>query len=69
MCEFCASTILAEIGSIVDDVFEIDAHLASYAGLCPSPDESAEIENLRISYKELLHQTDTNHVRINSSTL
>lgn len=41
--ENCAATVLAEIGPSVD-AFETDAHLASWAGLCPGSYESAGIK-------------------------
>ena len=39
----CAVTILAEIGPTVT-AFSFDAHLASWAGLCPGSYESAGIK-------------------------
>ena len=41
--ENCAATILAEIGPTVT-AFPSDAHLASWAGLCPGSYESAGIK-------------------------
>ena len=41
--ENCAATILAEIGPTVT-AFLSDAHLASWAGLCPGAYESAGIK-------------------------
>ena len=41
--ENCAATILAEIGPTVT-AFPSDAHLASWAGLCPESYESAGIK-------------------------
>ena len=41
--ENCAATILAEIGPDVK-AFQSDAHLASWAGLCPGSYESAGIK-------------------------
>lgn len=41
--ETCAATILAEIGPDVK-AFQSDAHLASWAGLCPGSYESAGIK-------------------------
>jgi len=41
--ETCAATILAEIGPDVR-AFQSDAHLASWAGLCPGSYESAGIK-------------------------
>jgi len=41
--ENCAATILAEIGPTVT-AFTSDAHLASWAGLCPGSYESAGIK-------------------------
>ncbi len=41
--ENCAGTILAEIGPTVT-AFPSDAHLASWAGLCPESYESAGIK-------------------------
>ena len=43
MSETCAATILAEIGPDVK-AFQSDAHLASWAGLCPGSYESAGIK-------------------------
>ena len=43
MNENCAATILAEIGPTVT-TFPSDAHLASWAGLCPGSYESAGIK-------------------------
>ena len=43
MNENCAATILAEIGPTVT-AFPSDAHLASWAGLCPGAYESAGIK-------------------------
>lgn len=50
--ETCAATILAEIGPDVK-AFQSDAHLASWAGLCPGSYESAGIKNPHISRKEI----------------
>lgn len=41
--ENCAATILAEIGPTIT-AFPSDAHLASWAGLCPGSYESAGIK-------------------------
>lgn len=43
MNENCAATILSEIGPTVT-AFPSDAHLASWAGLCPGSYESAGIK-------------------------
>ena len=43
MSETCAATILAEIGPTIT-AFPSDAHLASWAGLCPGSYESAGIK-------------------------
>ena len=43
MSETCAATILVEIGPDVK-AFQSDAHLASWAGLCPGSYESAGIK-------------------------
>ena len=51
--ENCAATILAEIGPTVT-AFPSDAHLASWAGLCPGVYESAGI-------KKSSHITQGNH--------
>ena len=51
--ENCAATILAEIGPTVT-TFPSDAHLASWAGLCPGSYESAGI-------KKSSHITQGNH--------
>lgn len=45
--EYCVATVLAEIGPNVE-VFQIDRHLASWAGLCPGSYESAGIKDLHI---------------------
>lgn len=50
--ETCAATILAEIGPDVK-AFQSDAHLVSWAGLCPGSYESAGIKNPHISRKEI----------------
>ena len=43
MNENCAATILSEIGPTIT-AFPSDAHLASWAGLCPGAYESAGIK-------------------------
>ena len=50
--ETCAATILAEIGPDVK-AFQSDAHLASWAGLCPGSMKVLALKNPHISRKEI----------------
>ena len=67
MSETCATTILAEIGPDVK-AFQSDAHLASWAGLCPGSYESAGIKKLTYHARKSIYQTGFDHVGINCGT-
>ena len=69
MSETCAATILAEIGPDVK-AFQSDAHLASWAGLCPGSYESAGIKKILAHHtRKSLHQTGTDNVWIDCGSL